>query len=115
MVWDCFFVMVRANSTAYNDILDDSVLQTLAKSVGKNFIAVHRALTSTPSNTFGMSWNTHCEPGVINQHPCLTSLMEWKQVPAGRFQHHEKLSQKSGGCYSRSNSFDEMLDEQGNT
>ena len=34
-----------------------------------------RALTSTPSNTFGMNWNTDCEPYIIAQHQCLTSLV----------------------------------------
>ena len=55
-----------------------------------NLIGLHRALTSTPSNTFGMNWNADCEPGLIAQHQCLTSLMlvaEWKQVPAAIFQH----------------------------
>lgn len=35
----------------------------------------HRAPTSTPSNTFGMNWRADCEPGLIAQHRCLTSLM----------------------------------------
>ena len=56
----------------------------------KNLTGLHRALTSTPSNTFGMNWNTNLEPGLIAQHQCLTSLMlvtEWKQVPTAMFQH----------------------------
>ncbi len=31
-----------------------------------------RALTSTPSNTFGMNWNTNCKPDPITQHQCWT-------------------------------------------
>ena len=100
------------NAIAYNDILDDSVLPTLwqqfgkgpmlfhhdnapvhkarSRSVWKNLTGLHRALISTPSNTFGMNWNTDCKPGLIAQHQCLTSRMlmaEWKQVPAAMFQH----------------------------
>ena len=71
-----------------------------AKSIQKWFVEIgveeldwpspNRALTSTPSNTFGMNWNADCEPDLITQHQCLTSLMlvaEWKQVPAAMFQH----------------------------
>ncbi|KAK6304388.1 hypothetical protein J4Q44_G00249740 [Coregonus suidteri] len=36
---------------------------------------LHRALTSTPSNTFGINWNADYEPGLITQHQCPTSLM----------------------------------------
>ncbi len=36
---------------------------------------LHRALTSTPSNTLGMNWNANCEPGLITQHQCWISLM----------------------------------------
>ena len=46
--------------------------------------------TSTLSNTFEVNWNANCEPGLIAQHQCPTSLMlvaEWKQVPAAMFQH----------------------------
>jgi hypothetical protein len=39
---------------------------------------LHRALTSTPSNTFGMNWNTDCEPCLIHQHQCPTSPMLFK-------------------------------------
>ena len=56
----------------------------------KNLTGLHIALTSTPSITFGMNWNTDCEPGLIAQHQYPTSLMllaEWKQVPAAMFQH----------------------------
>jgi hypothetical protein len=34
----------------------------------KNLTGLHRALTSTPSNSFGMNWNVDCEPGQISQH-----------------------------------------------
>ena len=47
----------------------------LLSSVSKNLTGLHRALTSTPSNTFGINWNADGEPGLIAQHQCLTSLM----------------------------------------
>ena len=113
------FVPVKGNlrSTAHNDILDDSVLPTLwqqfgegpfllqhdnapvhkarsmqklSRSVWKNLTGLHGALTSTPSNTFGMNWNADCEPDIIAQHqlPDLTNALvaEWKQIPAAMFQ-----------------------------
>ena len=61
----------------------------LSRLVWKNLTDLHRALTSTPSSTFGMNWNADCKPGLIDQHQCPTSLMlviEWKQVPAAMFQ-----------------------------
>uniref|UniRef100_A0AAZ3RCV3 Tc1-like transposase DDE domain-containing protein n=1 Tax=Oncorhynchus tshawytscha TaxID=74940 RepID=A0AAZ3RCV3_ONCTS len=91
------------NATAYNDILDNSVHSTLWQQFGegpflfqhdnapvhkarsilklfveivwKNLTGLHRALTSTPSNTFWMNWCTDYEPGLIGQHQCPTSLM----------------------------------------
>jgi hypothetical protein len=47
----------------------------LWRSVWKNLTGLHRALTSTPVNTFGINWNADCEPGLIAQHQGPTSLM----------------------------------------
>jgi hypothetical protein len=73
------------------------------KSMWKNLTGLHRALTSTPSITFGMNWNSNCEPGLITQHQCPTSLMllwlngsPYSNIPTSS----AKPFQKSGDCYS---------------
>jgi hypothetical protein len=82
MVWGCFSwsrlgplapVKGNLNATAYNDMrrfcASNFVAEmVLSRSVWKNLTGLHRALTSTPSNTFGINWNTDCEPGLIAQH-----------------------------------------------
>ena len=110
-------VKENLNATAYNYNLDYSVLPTLWQQFGEGPLFQHdnarvhkarpiqkwfmeigvgdldltglsTALTSTPSKTFGINWNADCEPGLIVQHQCPTSLMaEWKEVPAAMFQH----------------------------
>ena len=68
----------------------DQYRNGLLRSVCKNLTGLHRALTSTPSNTFGMNCNADCQPDLIAQHQCPTTLMlvaEWKQVPSAMFQH----------------------------
>ena len=65
----CFsMTMPRVQSEVHTEIV-------LSRSVLKNWTGLHRALTSTPSNTFGINWNADCEPGLITQHQCSTSLM----------------------------------------
>jgi hypothetical protein len=69
----------------------------VSRLVWKNLTGLHRALTSTPSNTIGMNWNVACEPGLIalHQYPNLTNafVSEWKQVPSAMFQHLCHFSQ----------------------
>ena len=52
--------------------------------VWKNFTGLHKALTSTPSNTFGMNWNSDYEPGQTDLTNALVT--EWVQVSAAMFQ-----------------------------
>ena len=121
MVWLGPLIPVKGNlnATAYNDILDDSVLPTLwqqfeegpllfqhdntpctkqgpytnglSRSVWKNLTGLHRALISTPSNTFGMNWNANCEPDIIAPYQCTTSRMflwlNGSKCPTAMFQH----------------------------
>lgn len=51
---------------------------------------LHRGLSSTPSNTLGISWNAECEPELINP--------EWDQIPAVVLQHLVESLPRS--CYS---------------
>ena len=104
------------NDTAFNDILDDSMLSTLWQQFGegpllfqhdnapergpyrngllrlvwKNLTGLHRALTSTPSNTF---WDELERRLQARQHrptsvpdPTNAFVAEWKQVPTAMFQ-----------------------------
>uniref|UniRef100_A0A0E9X3C5 Uncharacterized protein n=1 Tax=Anguilla anguilla TaxID=7936 RepID=A0A0E9X3C5_ANGAN len=62
----------------------------LLRMVWKNLTGLQRALTSTPSNTFGINWKSKCKPGLIGQSvPDLTNalLAEWKRIPAAMLQH----------------------------
>jgi hypothetical protein len=68
---------------------------------GRNRLAC-RALTSTPSKTFGMNWNADCEPGLIAQHQCLTSqMLLWlngsrSNVPTSRRRVEAVIAAKGG-------------------
>ena len=69
------FLFQHDNATMPLCTKQDPYRDGLSRSVWKNLTGLHRALTSTPWNTFGMNWNVDCEPDQIAQHHCPTSLM----------------------------------------
>ena len=72
--------------------------------VWRSSSGLHRALTSTPLNTFGMNWNVDCKPGLLTQYQCLTSRILFRlNAHKFRLTHTKscgKPSHKSGSCYS---------------
>jgi hypothetical protein len=78
----------------------------LSRLVWKNLTGLHIALTSTLLNTFWLNWNADCEPGLIAQHQCPTSLMLlWlNRIEASARSNvltsSRTPSQNSGGCSS---------------
>ncbi len=76
--------------------------------VWKNLTGLHRALTSTPSNMFGMNWCRDCEPGLLAQHQCLTSQM-LKNSHRNTPKSCGKTFQISGSCYSHKEGTNCML------
>ena len=48
---------VRAQSEVHTEMI--------CRSVWRNLTGLHRALPSTPANTFGMNWHADCEPVLI--------------------------------------------------
>lgn len=77
--------------------------------VWKNLSGLHGALTLVPSSTSGTNWKANCDPGIVDQHQCPTSLMLlW--LYGSKYQHpcsnlvwgraEGGLSQKIGCCYT---------------
>ncbi len=76
----CFNMTMCAQSSFIKKCFFSSLLW-------KYLTDLHRSLNSTPSSTFGMNWNTNCEPDLIIQHQGWTSLMLlWLKISAARFQ-----------------------------
>ncbi len=80
-----------------NFVAARSIKKLFSSSVWKSLTGLH--LTFTPSNTFGINWNTR------PKHPTsvldLTDVFvsEWEQLNTAGYQHVVECL-KSGGCYS---------------
>lgn len=83
-------------------------------SLGRMFSGVDELdwSSQTPHlNSFGMNWNSNCDPNPISQHWCLTSLM-WlneNKFPQLWSNISWKMSQKSGSSFWRTNSLSAPL------
>lgn len=59
--------------------------------VRRNLTGLLKALTSDPSNAFGMNWDIHCQPSLVRSTTSAVTLTnalvsEWEQIPAASFQ-----------------------------
>lgn len=88
MIWSGKETILQHTCISDNGVLStfDSRLGEVHKEMviaelGRITTVPHRALISTPPNTFGMSWNADSVPDIIPQHQCPNDLMaEWKQI-----------------------------------
>lgn len=80
-----------------------SFMSTWVAEVGVEILEcpwVHKALTSTWLNIFGMNWNTDFTPGLLIQHQCPIILtLLWRNLPSHAVKSSGKPLQRSGGHY----------------
>lgn len=88
------------NAASYKYIaLNDSAFVRKASSINiwveklwRNSSGLHRALTSTLLNTFGMTWKRSYKSGLLVQHQFLRNVLsaEWPQIATDIFQYFVK-------------------------
>lgn len=116
-----FWIIVRFQSFLRKTVLCSSMTVThklihvLTRLVWRNTRGFNRALTSTLLNTYGMTWNIDCKPGLLLQHQYLSLQMllwlNWHKFPQTleETQDLEETFWKSGGCRSCKGSWGQFL------
>ena len=56
-----------SSGNAFFGVMNHALGQQFGRALSCFLTGLHRSLTSTPSNTFGMNWNADCKPGLIAQ------------------------------------------------